>query len=139
MFSLFRTKCSQSSMTDKKSNRTQSHNSCPANTQDPRHHSCFSPHHLQVSRRREARVRRKLMVGLRDGRRPKTTTSCHSPWNPFWPLCKVALQRAEMRMVRWSCGVKLRQISKQGVEREIGNRITFRTHPPSPLLLLLSP
>jgi len=29
---------------------------CTANTQDPRHDSCFSPHHLQVSRRREARV-----------------------------------------------------------------------------------
>ena len=27
-----------------------------------------------------------LMVGLRDGRRSKTTTSCHSPWHPFWPL-----------------------------------------------------
>ena len=24
--------------------------------------------------------------GLRDGRRPKTTTSCYSPWHPFWPL-----------------------------------------------------
>jgi len=51
----------------------------PANTQHPQHDSCFSPHHLQVSRRREARVRRKFMVGLRDGRRPKTTTNCHLP------------------------------------------------------------
>jgi len=38
------------------------------NTQDPWHDSWFSPHHLQFSCRREARVRRKLMVGLRDGR-----------------------------------------------------------------------
>jgi len=45
---------------------------CPASTQDPRHDSCFGPHHLQVSRRREARVRRKLLVGPRDGRQPKT-------------------------------------------------------------------
>ena len=29
---------------------------CPANTHDPRHDSCLSPHHLQVSRRCEARV-----------------------------------------------------------------------------------
>jgi len=48
--------------------------------------SCFCPHRLQVSRRREARVRRKLMMGLCDGRQPKTTTSCHSPWHPLWPL-----------------------------------------------------
>jgi len=42
----------------------------------------LQPHHLQVSHRREARLCRKLMVGFRDGRRPKTTTSCHSPWYP---------------------------------------------------------
>jgi len=38
-----------------------------------------------------------------------------------WPVRKenvVALERAEMRMVRWMCGVKLRQISKKGTERE---------------------
>jgi len=32
-----------------------------------------------------------------------------------WPVRKenvVALQRTEMRMVRWTCGIKLRQISK---------------------------
>jgi len=32
-----------------------------------------------------------------------------------WPVSKenvVALQRAEMRMVRWMCGVKLKDISK---------------------------
>jgi len=43
-----------------------------------------------------------------------------------WPVRKenvVALQRAEMRMVRWMCGVKVkRQISKQGADREIRNR-----------------
>jgi len=42
---------------------------CPASTQVPRHDSCFSPHHLQVSHRRKARVRCKLMVGLCDGRK----------------------------------------------------------------------
>ena len=39
-----------------------------------------------------------------------------------WPVRKenvVALQRAEMRMVRWMCGVKLKdKTPKQGVERE---------------------
>ena len=39
-----------------------------------------------------------------------------------WPVRKenvVALQQAEMRMVRWMCGVKLKdKTPKQGVERE---------------------
>jgi len=39
-----------------------------------------------------------------------------------WPVRKenvVALQKAEMRMVRWMCGVKLKdKTPKQGVERE---------------------
>jgi len=43
-----------------------------------------------------------------------------------WPVRKeneVALQRAEMRMVRWMCGIKLKKhISNYGAEREVWNR-----------------
>jgi len=52
-------------------------NSTP--TEPSRQHARLAtrPEYSQC-RRREARVRRKLMAGLGDGRRPKTTTSCHS-------------------------------------------------------------
>jgi len=42
-----------------------------------------------------------------------------------WPVRKeneVALQRAEMRMVRWMCGVKLQDRVPSRVERETGIR-----------------
>jgi len=40
-----------------------------------------------------------------------------------WPVRKeneVALQRAEMRMVRWMCGVKLQDSSKKRLRERIG-------------------
>jgi len=43
-----------------------------------------------------------------------------------WPVRKeneMALQRAEMRMVRWMCNVKVKdKSSKEGVERKTRNR-----------------
>ena len=51
-------------------------------------------------------------------------TVCHTDLVPdfsgtrFWPIRKeneVALQRAEMRMVRWMCGIKLQdRVSSEG-------------------------
>jgi len=42
-----------------------------------------------------------------------------------WPVRKeneVALQRAEMRMVRWTCDIKVKDRVPSGVERETRNR-----------------
>ena len=41
---------------------------------------------LQCRRCCEAHPCRVIVVGLYNGRRSKTTTSCHSPRHPFWPL-----------------------------------------------------
>jgi len=38
-----------------------------------------------------------------------------------WPVRKVAIQQAEMRMVRWMCGVKLQdRIPSKGLRERLG-------------------